>query len=620
MPVVGIPVARLRALIGREIGPEELLRVLGHLGCDVEGFTELERVRCPACGAIHERTASEEVPPSCDQCGAPLRDRCETLAPLEVVRMELLAVRPDMFDPGGLARALRGTLDLESGAPRYTLGAPALRLAVEASVRAAASYRPEIACAVVEGFRLDADALKIVMKLQENLHWAVGRNRKHASIGVYDLDTVAPDLVYTTEEPDSFRFTPLGAPALGGASAWSLREILERHPKGTAFAHLLAGHARYPILKDSRGRVLSMPPIINSEETRVTPATTRFFIDVTGLTRRTVSRTLNILVTSLLENLPGATASAVEILRPEGEAGWISPDFTPQTVEIDAERAARILGIPFDAPAAVRLLGRMRNDARVLDGSRVRVEVPAYRNDILHPIDLVEDIAIAYGYHNITPRLVPTFTVGGERPIEALSERARALMCGLGFQEVMTLLLTSRELHDELLGREPSREAVRIDNPVSTEQTILRTEILPGLLDTLRRNVTHPLPQMIFEVGEVTRLDPAAETGARDARRLACAVTASRAGFEEAKAIAEAVCREFALAMRLEPCERAPFLRGRAAAVYAASPAPDAAAGESVREPLMVFGEVHPEVLERFGIQNPTLLLEADLERLGGLG
>jgi phenylalanyl-tRNA synthetase beta chain len=118
MPVVGIPVARLRALLGREIAPEELLRHLGHLGCDVEGFTQLARVRCSACGMIYEMTAQEEVPPLCDSCGARLREACEELPPLEVLRMELLAVRPDMFDPGGLARALRGYLGLETGSTR----------------------------------------------------------------------------------------------------------------------------------------------------------------------------------------------------------------------------------------------------------------------------------------------------------------------------------------------------------------------------------------------------------------------------------------------------------------------------------------------------------------------
>jgi phenylalanyl-tRNA synthetase beta chain len=609
MPVIGIPVARLRTLLGKDISPDELLRVLGHLGCDVEGYTELSRVRCRACGAIHEMTASEEVPPACDTCGGPLRGTCDELPSLEVIRMELLAVRPDMFDPGGLARALRGYLGIELGQPHYTIEPPALNLTVDPSVCDPRSYRPEIACAVVEEAALDDDALKIVMKLQENLHWAIGRNRKHASIGVYDLDCVTAGLTYTTEDPDAFRFVPLGAPSLDAVHAMSLREILARHPKGVAFAHLLKEHARYPILKDERGAVLSMPPIINSEATKVTARTRRLFIDVTGLSRRIVSRTLNILVSSLIENLPGVRVRAVTVTRPPAGEPWLTPDFTPQPVAVDPRAAAGVLGLDITPEQAVELLRRMRNDARLERDGRIQVAVPAYRNDVMHPIDLVEDIAIAYGYHNIAPSLVPTFTVGGERRIESVSARVREILCGLGFLEVMTLPLTNEPLHDESLGRKPAGRAVRIANPISSEQTILRTEILPGLLDTLRRNVTNPLPQQIFEVGEVTELDPQADTGARDRRHIACGIVAARVGFEDAKAIAEALLREFGVPAVLTPCERPPFLPGRAAQL--------SCAGHP--EPVMVFGEVHPETLERFGIQNPMVLLEGDVEALGGI-
>ncbi len=609
MPVVGIPVARLRDLLRQDLGREELLRHLGYLGCDVEGYTQLARVRCAACGAIHEMTDTEEIPPTCETCGGDLRANHVALSPLEVIRMELLAVRPDMFDPGGLARALRGYLNLESGAVRYEIGPPALRVHVDPSVRDSHSYRPYIACAVVEGLTLDEDALKIVMKLQENLHWAIGRNRKHASIGVYDLDRVSPDINYTTEDPERFGFTPLGAAGTGERYALSLRRILTEHPKGIAFAHLLKGLSRYPILRDRNGLVLSMPPIINSEETKVTLATRRFFIDVTGLSARVVSRVLNIIVTSLAENFPGTRLQAVEVHGPGTGESWTTPDLTPQRMTVSVERAARVLGIPVTPEEGARLLAQMRHDVRLLANGELAVEVPAYRNDILHEMDLVEDLAIAYGYHRITPSLVPTFTVGGARPIEVLADSTRAMLCGLGFLEVMTLLLTNPEAHDVRLGRAPGEDAVEIANPASSEQTMLRTSLLPGLLETFRRNLMNPLPQRVFEIGEVTLLDPAAETGARDVRHFACGMVAPRVGFEDVKAVAEAIRREFACDWQLQACRGAPFLAGRAAGAFLT--------GDP--RPVVHFGEVDPAVLERCGIQNPVVLLEGDLELLGGL-
>ena len=609
MPVIGIPARRLRELLRAEVSRAELLTHLGHLGCDVEGYTELKRVRCNRCGTIFEMTANEEVPPQCDACTADLREDHTELEPLEVVRMELLAVRPDMFDPGGLARVLRGYLSVETGAPRYEIGPPAFKMVVDAAVRAPESYRPHIACAVIENVALDEETLKVIMKLQENLHWAIGRNRKHASIGVYDLDAITPDLTYTVEDPDAFKFAPLGAAGTGPEYAVSLRQILKEHPKGMAYAHLLKDLKRYPVLKDKQGRVLSMPPVINSEATKVTLATKRFFIDVTGLGARVIQRTLNIVVTSVLENLPDAQLRAVEIVGPDEGHMHVTPDFTPQELTLSPAHAARTLGIEADTQSAAELLARMRHDVTATAAGDLLVKIPAYRNDIIHEIDLIEDLAIAYGYHRIKPRLVPTFTVGGERPEERLSDQLREVFCGLGFLEVMTLVLTSPEAHDDALGRARGDDAVEVAHPVSSEQTMVRTSLMPGLLATLEHNLTHPLPQRIFEVGDITRLDAEAETGARDIRRFACAIIAPRVGFEEVKALAEAVVREFGVTAELRPTAERPFLEGRAAEIWL----------PGGQHRVIWFGEVHPEVLERFNLQNPAVLLEGDLELLGGL-
>ncbi len=610
MPVVGIPVERLRSLLGTAVSRDDLLVHLGRLGCDVEGYTQLERVRCNRCAAVMEMTASEEIPPQCETCGADLREDHTALEPLEVIRMELLAVRPDMFDPGGLARVMRGYLGVEKGAPRYALGEVAMKVTVDPQMREPDAYRPHIACAVVENVTLDPDTLRVVMKLQENLHWALGRDRRHASIGVYDLDTLTPDITYTAEDPDAFRFVPLGADGLGRAHTMSLRQILEEHPKGIAYAHLLKDHKRYPILKDSTGLVLSMPPIINSENTKVTQATKGLFVDVTGLGTRVVERSLNILITSLLENMPGAVARTVEVVGRGDGARRLTPDFAPQEMQLAPEHASRVIGVDVSDDDAVDFLQRMRHDAELTKPGTVRVQVPAYRNDIIHEVDLIEDLAIAYGYHRIPSVLVPTFTVGGERPIEARSNRMREVLCGLGFLEVMTLILTSPEAHDDALGSPRSESAVHVAHPVSSEQTMLRTNLRPGLLATFQHNVTHPLPQHIFEVGDVTLLNTEAETLAREERRFACGVTAARVGFEDAKAIAEVLLRECGQSASLKPLDAPPFLKGRAAEAWLDS------AGDAEPKRALWFGEVHPEVLGRFNMQNPAILLEGDLEVL----
>ncbi|MCA9727454.1 MAG: phenylalanine--tRNA ligase subunit beta [Candidatus Eisenbacteria bacterium] len=614
MPVIGIPVQELQRRVGEELGRDRLLEVLGDLGCDVEGFAHLRRFRCTRCGFVIELVGKEEIPPTCDRCNAPLRDdpkATSELAPLEVVRMELLAVRPDMFDPAGLARAIRGVLGEETGLVEYPVGSPVMTLQVDNAVRRPDSRRPHIVCAVIENVHFDDDSIKLLMKLQENLHWALGRNRKHASIGVYDLDSLQgeTDLVYTAEDPDDYAFTPLGAEP--GSPPVGLRQILAEHPKGRAYAHLLESFDRYPILRTRSGLVLSMPPIINSEETRVHLDSHRLVIDVTGTGSRIVQRTLAILVTSLLEHHPEAQLRTVTIQNatPSDDAARIgdgngsaasvltTPDLSLQTMTVDPAATARILGLPLDGPRVAALLEKMRHRVTT-DGARLKVEIAPYRNDILHERDLMEDAAIAFGYRNIPRTLVPTLTVGKEIESTVIGEKLREVMIGLGFLEVMTLSLTSPEQSDRLLGLPDHPATPILDNPISGEQTQLRTSLLPGLLTTLARNRHNALPQEIFELSEVTLRDPGAETGAAEHLQLALAAIAPKIGFAECRALLESIAAELGWPLRLEHADLPFLIAGRAAWMLAED------------ERVGIFGVLHPEVLERLGLQNPVIAAE----------
>lgn len=609
MPVIGIPLEALRERIRspRPLSQDELLILLAQLGCDVEGVASLRRCKCRGCGFVMELVGKEDVPPRCDRCDRDLRSEPSAtieMAPLEVVRMELLAVRPDIFDPAGLARALRGILEIETGLPQYELGPVCARLRIDDSVRREESLRPHIACAVIEGLRFDDDRIKILMKLQENLHWALGRDRKHASIGVYDLDALGAaggdgvlDLEYTTVEPE-FSFTPLGFDV-----PQSCREILGTHPKGRAYAHLLAGFDRYPLLRRASGAVLSMPPVINSDETKVHLGTTRLFIDVTGSGRRITQRTLNILVTSLLEMDGAARLFAVELTNAtteEGHTGGESlttPDLLPQRARIDTARTARLLGIPLDDATLRRLLERMRHG--VSGGGVLEIDVAAYRNDIFHERDLMEDAAIAFGYDRIPRTLVPTLTVGREHPLEERSAAVREVLSGLGFLENMTLPLVSHAAADGLLGLDPHTATTLLENPISLEQTQLRTSLLPGLLESFGRNRHHPLPQQLFEVGDVTFADAGAETGAREVRHLALGAIAPKVGFAEIRGWVEAIARELGWPFRAAVAETSFLIPGRSAWIL-----------DPKGRRAGLFGEVHPEVLERVGLQNPVVVVE----------
>lgn len=593
--------------------PEEMVTKLQQLGCDVEGYATLRRFRCGSCQFLMEITETEHPPVECQACGKDFRvspDTLEQRGTSEVIRMELLAVRPDMFDPAGLARTLRGYLGEYLGLVSYALGQPKFQVEVQAELFDEESpfYRP-IRCAIVRGVKLDEDRIKVLMKLQENLHWAMARDRKRAAIGVYDLNTIDParGIYYRLAGPEELSFIPLGK-----SSPMTLAQVLKEHAKGKEYAHLLGGRDSYPLLEshslDGSRQVMAFIPIINSEATKVTSNSCDLFIDVTGLEERLVEKILNTILTSILELCPGSTAECVS-LSSSAKQAILSPDLSPQEMEFDPELAPKRIGVDLDSKAVVNLLLRMGHAVEEAGEHSLLVKIPAYRNDILHPVDLAEDIAIAYGYHNISPRLVPTFTVGWETPRAVMMNRVRQILTGLGYFEVLTLILSSETDQFTKLSRKPKENYVSLSHPISQEQTMIRTSLLPGLLDTFSVNIDHPLPQRIFEVGRVSLLDSSCEVGAREELRVAAALIGSRVDFADIKAVAESLLRELGAVdgVSVRPLGEGDDMQetvisGRGAVI------------EVLKRPCLVFGEVHPEVLEAFDLANPVAFLEMDLE------
>lgn len=530
-----------------------------------------------------------------------------------VMRLDLLADRPDLFDVGGLARALRGTLGIESGLPKYDVKPSGLTVTVDKSTTDKSSFRPFIACAVMTLPAIDETSLVAIMKLQENLHWGVGRDRKLASIGVYDLSTITGSITYRTMDPDKDPFIPLGMPG----KKMSGRQILESHPKGMAYAELLADLKRYPVLVDSKGQVLSMPPIINSEETKVKQGTTRVFIDVTGISQAAVTKSLDTLVSSLAEI--GGKIETVTIKDADGRART-TPDLAPRSKQIDVAEAKRWLGLPLDESSLSAALRKMRFDVVASRGvpapdassprppapspQPLTVSFPAYRTDIRHMVDLFEDVAIGYGYANIEPRLVRSMTVGTPRSEEVVSDRVRQILIGLGYSEIMSLPLTTEEHQFERLRIQAPDRYPQVSNPKLKAYNVVRTHLMGGLFEALRENRRRPMPQRYFEIDNVTDLDEKAITGASEERRVALVEIGRESGYAAARSTVDALLRELGWQAQFDAIEHPTFVDGRAAACKVNG------------KQIGVLGEVHPEVLTNYGLTFPVALAELTLERV----
>lgn len=596
MPIVSYSVKQLNQLLAKEFPMEVIMESIRQLGCDVEDAVDITLYQCPACDALNDKLAHEEPAKRCLFCGHEQEEGFAEFASDTVVRIDLLADRPDLFDVVGLSRALRGYLELEEGMPVFDCRVGDIQVKVESSVL---EIRPYIVCATVEIPPLDHATLRELMKLQENLHWGVGRDRKLASIGIYNLDTVTPPITYKSVEPTKFKFHPLAMPDI----EMTPEEILRDHPKGVAYAHLLENLPRYPLLIDSKGLTLSMPPIINSDETKCRIGSTRLFIDVTGTAEQAPLDSLNILVCALTQL--GGKIQNVKINYPDHSL--TTPDLTPRRIQVSFAGARRWLGVDFSREEFLKSIRKMRLNVQPKDKKdedKYLVKYAVYRSDIRHEVDIFEDVLVGYGVDRVEMKLVPNMTVGQERPEERMANTVRSIMTGLGFTEIISLDLYSEDSHFTRLRMEPGDTYVRVDNPKTINQRVLRSHLLTGLMETFEKNKKKAVPQRIFEIGPVTFLNPQIETGVNEYRHLAFGIIGPGAGYAEGRAVLDTVLRELGLNGEYRPLEHPTFIEGRCAEV-------------SIGTDLWArLGEIHPQVLNNFGLAYPIVFCELRLARV----
>lgn len=553
MPVITLQQERFSKFVGRKLTVEDMAKWLPWLGFDIE------------------------------EIGS------------DYVKVEFNPNRIDFCSYAGVARAFRGLMGWQTGLPKYEVkdGKTVLKIS-----KAVSKVRPYMLAAVVCNIKLDEEVIVDLMEMQEDLHWGVGRNRKKASIGVHNLDVVEPPFTFTAVEPDKARFVPLDR-----TEEMSLREILEKHDKGVAFRHLVDWAPRYPLLIDNDGQVLSMPPIINGELTRVTSKTTNLFLDVTGTDYVAVERSLNVLATALADM--GGTIEKVHVKYPTRTV--VSPDFSPQKMKLRTNYANELLGLKLSGAQVVESLRKCRLDAKTLRNGIVEAAIPAYRIDVLHEVDLVEEVAIGYGYYRLKPTIPETLTIGEQHPVHRTASVVRQIMTGLGFTEVMNFTLISEVVHYEKMRNLPliPDAIIRLANPVSAEYTILRESLLPSLMKNLMNNKHESFPQRLFEVSDVGRINQRVETRCERRLHVAGVSSHSTANFTEIKSTVEALLHNMGLKRwEIKPTRHPSFIEGRTAAIYLK------------RREIGVLGEIHPEVLNNFELENPTSAFEIDIEEI----
>ncbi len=492
--------------------------------------------------------------------------------------VNFLPNRPDLYSAEGVARAVK-TFLTGSGKCKYNVKKSDIILNVEKTVK---GIRPFIVGGVVKNVKLNETATLSLMNLQEKLHLTLGRNRKKVAIGVHDFRKVKPPFVYKGVKPKSISFVPLGK-----TEEMNLTEILEQHEKGIKYAGLLKGFGKYPVLMDSENNVLSFPPIINGALTTVTENTKDIFVDVTGSDFKAINQALNIVCTALADR--SGEIYSIDVF---DDKKIVTPDLNPKTKRLSIEYVNSMLGMGLREKEVVSSLKKMGFDANA-DNGNIVVLIPAYRTDILHPIDMIEDVAIGYGYEKCSGTLPKALTFGKYKDIEKKSDMLRETMLGLGFNEVTTLALSSEKNQFEKMCIDEENKTV-IENPISEEHTILRVLLLPGLLGILNINKHRALPLKIFEIGDVI-IDE------KNVRRIAGMIIHSKANFTEMKSVVEAILREMKIEYEIRPKRMKCFIDGRCASI-----AVD-------KKEICFFGEFHPNVITNFELGHPVTGFEMSL-------
>ena len=504
--------------------------------------------------------------------------------------------RPDIWSVEGIARVLRSTLGIGRTKEIRIAGKSGLNVVIDKRLK---QIRPFISTAIVKGLQPTDNALKSWINLQEKLDQTYGRKRKKASIGFYQADLIESPLSYTVGNPDIITFAPLEY-----EKKQTLREIVETHPKGAEYGEIISHFDAWPVLVDGGDNVLSMPPVINSNDLgRITTETSNVLVEVTGTNAETVHDTLKVVVSSLAER--GGRIYSCQETYPYGtRRRVVSPDLSPTTHSLRVSYINGLLGTSLSSREAARFAEKAGYQVRRATGDTLQLEIPCYRTDIMHSVDIVEDIAIAMDINKLKPEWPRIWTVGSLARETDETERVAEIMIGLGFQEVLTYALTSPLVVSNNT-QSSGGELVELLNPRMTTHTALRNWLLPSLLELLSHNTHVDYPQRIFEIAPCISRGVNEVRPVQESRKLAAVIIHANAGFTEIRSSLDALTKSEGRSFQIRDKEDPSFLSGRCGAIIS----------NDGRE-IGTIGEVNPRVVRSWGLSLPAAAFEIELPAL----
>ncbi|ORZ03800.1 beta subunit of phenylalanyl-tRNA synthetase [Syncephalastrum racemosum] len=576
--------------------------------------------------SLEKSYTSEEFDELCFRFGIELEEDTSEKDPSErgenerpQLKIDIPANRYDLLCQEGISRALRVFEGLQD-APNYRLTQPAKKEQITVTPETA-QIRPAIVGAILRNITFNQDRYNSFIDLQDKLHNNICRKRTLAAIGTHDLDTVQGPFTYEALPHKDIKFIPLNQ-----TKEMDGDQLMEHYTNDKnlgKFLHIIRDSPVYPVVLDGQRRVCSLPPIINSEHSKIRLDTKNVLIEVTATDEHKANIVLNTMVSMFSEYCAEPFAvEPMEIVYPDGTVKE-TPRLAPWRATAPKDYINACTGLDLSGDDICKLLKRMTLDASVnpTNDNEIQVNVPPTRWDILHAADIMEDVAIGYGYDNLPRKMPGVNTVGAALPINKLSDHARRELALAGFTEVAPLILCSHDENFKYLNRkDDNTTAIKLANPKTIEYQVVRTSLLPGVLKTINSNRKLPLPIKVFEVSDVGFKDESRERRTRNERHVCAAYMSKTSGFEVIHGLLDRIMEMFStsliskdsrsLGYWIQESENATYFPGRSADIYLRY------LDGTERKVLNIgsFGVLHPTVLENFELTHPTTALEFNLE------
>ena len=537
----------------------------------------------------------------------------EHLSSEVLYKIEVAANRYDLLCLEGLALALRIFLQKQKMPeikPLNVLPEEERQLIVYDSVN---EVRPVGLCAILRGIDFTDETLRGFMDLQDKLHNNICRGRKLVSMGTHDLDTVKGPFTYRALKPEHIHFVPLNREE--EVNGDGLMSILKDDPKLGKYLYLLEGKEKYPVMMDSNGIIMSLPPIINSHHTKMTLNTHNVLIDVTGLDQTKCEIVLNTLIAmfSIYCKNP-FTVEEIKVVNQKTGEGKIYPDLIPRVFKADVNYLKTITGISDITPEKIaELLERMELTTKILNPNEIEVSAPITRSDILHACDIGEDLAISYGYNNITKQLTKTKTHGIQQPYNKLADLFRNEMSMGGYVEFLTMaLLSHKDMFTNLLQDKKDDKTVQILYSKTKEFEYIRSSLIPGILKSIEGNKANQLPFKIFEISDVVLVNKDNEVGACNRRKLCFAYANTTSAMQIIQGMVDLLMKKIGLVFNHEDVKQKYTIKKSNNPIFFEDRQAEIFIQDNIN--IGIYGIVHPKVLKNFGIKNPVTLCEIDLQ------